>query len=126
LSDRGNSNLGAEEQRRRHAVFATAADADVPTGGDWRYVRYWCSRLHGFRRGCSSTCQVWPLLEYEADDMGQSGIIAQLDVLVARDAVGPADGGEQLGLLDGVDAEIGFQIQFQVQHFFRVTSLLDH
>ena len=41
--------------------------------------------------------------------MGQRGIIAQLDVLVARDVVGRADGREQLGLLDGVNAEIGFQ-----------------
>jgi hypothetical protein len=90
-------------------------------------VRYWCSRLLGFRRGRSSTRQVWPLLIYEADDMSQSGIIAQLDVLVARDVVGFADGREQLRLLDGVDAEISFQVEFQVQHLFRINQfLLDH
>ena len=33
----------------------------------------------------------------------EGGVVAELEVLVARDAVGLADGGEGLGLLDGVD-----------------------
>ena len=37
------------------------------------------------------------------------------------------DGCKQFGLLDGVDAQIGLQIQVQVEHFEGVTRLLaDH
>ena len=76
------------------------------------------------RRRCAS--QVGPLLVHEANDVRQRRIVAQLAVLVARDVVDLADGGEHLRLLDGVDAEIGFQIEVEVQHVFRIAGLLDH
>ena len=57
--------------------------------------------------------------------MRQGRDIAQLEVLVARDVVNLADGGEHLRLLDSVDAEIGFEIQIQVQHVFRIAGLFD-
>ncbi len=37
-----------------------------------------------------------------------------------------ADGGEQLGLFDRVDAQIGFQIQIGIQHLGRVAGFLTH
>ena len=52
----------------------------------------------------------------ELDHARQGREIAELQVRVARDVVGLADGGEHLGLLDGVDAEVGFQVEIEVQH----------
>ena len=52
------------------------------------------------------------------------GIVAQLAILVARDVVDFADGGKHLCLLDGVDAEIGFEIEIQIQHIFGIAGLL--
>ena len=37
------------------------------------------------------------------------------EVLVAFDVEPLADGGEHLGLLDGVDAEVGLQVQVEVE-----------
>ena len=58
--------------------------------------------------------------------MRQGGIVAQLAVLVARDVVDLADGREDFRLLDGVDAEIGFQIQIEIEHVLGIAGLLDH
>jgi hypothetical protein len=41
--------------------------------------------------------------------------IAQLHRVVTLDVVVLADGGEDLGLLDGVDAEVGFEVKLGVQ-----------
>ena len=58
--------------------------------------------------------------------MRQGRIVAQLAVLVARNVVDLADGREHLRLLDGVDAEVGFEVEVQIQHVFRIAGLLDH
>ena len=76
--------------------------------------------------GRGSAGQVGAIFENETDDVLERGVVAQFTVLVARDAVSLADGGEHLGLFDGVDAEIGFEIEIQVQHVARVAGLLDH
>ena len=52
----------------------------------------------------------------EPDDVRQRREIAQFQILVTRNVVRLADGGEHFRLLDGVDAEIGFEIQVQIQH----------
>ena len=58
--------------------------------------------------------------------MSQRRIVAQLAVLIARDAVDLADGCEHLRLFDGIDSEVGFEVQIQVQHVFRIAGLLRH
>ena len=75
-------------------------------------------------RSCSG--QVRPLLIHELDHVRQRRIVAQLAVLVARNVVDLADGREHLRLLDGVDAEVGFEIEVQIQHVFRIAGLLHH
>jgi hypothetical protein len=56
----------------------------------------------------------------------QGLVVAELAVLIARDVVDFADGGEHLCLLDGIDAEVGFQVEIDIQHVLRVAGLLDH
>ena len=47
-----------------------------------------------------------------------------LQVVVAVDAEAGADGGEDLGLLDGVDAQVGFQVEVEVEQLGRVAGHL--
>src|SRR5664280_2365968 len=65
-------------------------------------------------------------LHHEADHMRKGGKVAQLDVVVAGDAVGLPHRGEQLGLLDGVHTEVRLQVQVQVQHVLGIARLLRH
>ncbi len=59
----------------------------------------------------------------EADDVVDGGVVAELEFVVAFDAVFLADGGEQFGLFDGVDAEVGFQVEVHGQHLGGVAGL---
>ena len=59
----------------------------------------------------------------KGDDLGQGVIVAQLDVIAARDVIGLADGGKDLGLLDGVDAQVGLEVEVEVEHIGRVAGL---
>ena len=61
---------------------------------------------------------------HEADDVRQRREFAQLEVFVARNTVVLADGRKHLGLLDRVDAEVGLEVQIQLQHVGRVIGLL--
>ena len=63
---------------------------------------------------------------HELDYVRQGREIAQLQIGIARDVVSLADGGEHLRLLDGIDAEVGFQVEVQVQHVFGIAGLFDH
>ena len=63
---------------------------------------------------------------HEPDDVRQRRKVAQLEILVARNVVDLADGSEHLRLLDGVDAEVGFQIEIEIQHVLGIAGLLDH
>ena len=56
----------------------------------------------------------------EADDVGQGREVAQFEVLVAGDAELLPDGREDLGLLDSVDAQVGFHVKVQIQQVTRV------
>ena len=56
--------------------------------------------------------------------MRQGGVVAQLAVLVARDVVDFADGRKHFRLFHGINPEIGFEIEIQVQHVSRIAGLL--
>ena len=79
-----------------------------------------------FGEARSTASQVRPLFVHEPNHMRQGRIVAQLAVLVARNVVDLADGREHFCLLDGVHAEIGFQIEIDIQHVLRIAGLLDH
>ena len=59
----------------------------------------------------------------ELNHVRQRWEVAQLEVLIARNVVGRADGGKHLRLLDGVNPEVGFEIEVQVQHVLRIAGL---
>ncbi len=92
--------------------------------GNWSRCRGLAGQWRRRRRNCS--CQVRPPLIDEPDHMRERGIVAQLAILVARNVIDLANGGEHFRLLDRVDAEIGLQVEIQVQHVFGVSRLLDH
>ena len=52
---------------------------------------------------------------HPAGDVAQGREVAQLEVVVAFELVVLAHGGEHFGLLDGVDAEVGFEVEVGVQ-----------
>ena len=58
--------------------------------------------------------------------MRESRKITELEILIARDVVRLADGGKHLGLLDGVDTKIGFQIEVEVEHVRWITRFFRH
>src|SRR5208337_495915 len=78
-----------------------------------------CRRRRLARRKIGTT------LVHEPDYVSKGGIVAQLAVFIAWDAVDLADGGEHLRLLDRVNAEVRFEVQIQVQHVSGIASLLD-
>ena len=57
-----------------------------------------------------------------ADDVGEGGEVAQFEGVVAGHTVVAADGGEDFGLLDGVDAEVGFQVEVDVEQVGRIAG----
>ena len=71
-----------------------------------------------------SRCQIRPPIVDEPDHVGQRREVAQLQVVVARNAVGLADRGKHLRLLYGIDAQIGFEIQIEVEHIHRIAGFL--
>ena len=111
LQDRGGDVLGRGRGAARPA----------PAGGPARRRRRSRaprSRGRGVRRGRRAGA-----VFDEADDVAQGGVVAELEGVVAGDAVALADGGEHLGLLDGVDAEVGFEVEVGVEHVGRVAGL---
>jgi hypothetical protein len=70
--------------------------------------------------------EIRPHLVHERDHVAERGIVAELALLVAGDAPLLADRGEQLGLLDGVDAEVGLEVEVEIQHVRRIARLLGH
>ena len=91
-------------------------------GSGWR-----CLSLRGGRRGGRSGPGRLGLgdrspVAGEADDVGEGGEVAEPHVLIAGDAELLAHGGEHLGLLDGVDAQVGFEVEIEVEQFGRVAG----
>jgi hypothetical protein len=76
------------------------------------------------RSGCGR--EFGPAVEHELYDVLEGGEVAQLEVFLARDVVGLANGGEGLGLLHGVDAEVRLEVEIEVEHVGRVAGLLGH
>ena len=58
--------------------------------------------------------------------MSERRIVAQLEVVLAGNAKGLAHHRKHLGLLDRIDAQIGFQIEIELQHVARIPGLLRH
>ncbi len=82
--------------------------------------------LIGAADGRQVPSQVRTLFIHEPDHVRQCGIVSQFAILVAWNAVDLADGREHFRLFDGVNPEIGFEIEIQVQHVFRIAGLLHH
>ena len=56
--------------------------------------------------------------------MRQRRELAEFQVLIARDVIVAANLGEHFSLLDRVDAEIGLEVQLEVEHVRRIVGLL--
>ena len=80
----------------------------------------------GVAAGCGGRRSAGCPVADEADDVGEGGVVAELELVVAFDAEAFADEGEHLGLLDGVDAEVGFEVEVEVQHVGGVAGLVGH
>ena len=59
----------------------------------------------------------------EVEDVVDGRVVAELELVVAGDGVFLADGGEQFGLFDGVDAEVGFEVEVGGEHLGGVAGL---
>ncbi len=59
----------------------------------------------------------------EADHFFQSVVIAQGQIVACRDVKFFLDGGEGFRLLDGIDAQIRFHVQIEVEHILRIARL---
>ncbi len=79
--------------------------------------------LHG--RGRRGNCSAF-FIHHELDAVPDGRVIFQRNIVFPRYAVMFAYGGEKLGLLDGVYAEVGFHVQVHVQHVLGIAGLGDH
>src|SRR5271157_1315383 len=99
------------EVGHRHAAWNAVCRIETRDRRAWGRNHY-RSRRRGWGGGCwgrkSHTGQVRSLLIHEPDHMRQCRVVAELAVLVTRNAVDLADGGKHLRLLDGVDTEVCF------------------
>ena len=77
-------------------------------------------RAGSARRG--GRCGAGALVD-EGDDVGQGRVVAQLQRVVALDPVGLADLGEDLGLLDRVDPQVGLEVEVHVEQVGRIAGL---
>ena len=75
---------------------------------------------------CRLLRQIWPAFAHEADDRAECWVVAQLQVVAARDVEGGTDRLEGLGLLDGVDAQVGLHVEIEVEHLHRIAGLGGH
>ena len=58
--------------------------------------------------------------------MADSRIVFQLDAVLLGDTVMFAHCGKKFSLFDRINAEVGFHIQVQIKHIFRITSLFGY
>ena len=98
-------------------VFRTAFQG----GSTWR------AKDRGERgRSCGRFCARRSVVVHELHHVLERREVAELQVLLALDAVGLAHRGEHLGLLHGVDAEVGLEVEVHLQHVRRIAGLLGH
>ena len=133
LPQHGAGRLAEIERRTEHGGGDAAGDGrrfgvvalDEPVTrsvGHGGCRRRWQGRCLGLR-GCG---ECGGAFVDEGDDVAQGRVVAQGEAVVAFDVVGGSDGGEGLGLFDGVDAQVGFQVQVQVEQVGGVAGLLGH
>ena len=82
------------------------------------------ARLHRPRRVSHARGLRRPPLLDEAHDVPDGREVAQLELRVARNAPRLAHRRERLGLLDGVDAQIRFEVEIEIEHLGRIAGLL--
>ena len=58
--------------------------------------------------------------------MGQCREVTQLEILIARNVVCSPYGRKHLRLLDGVNTEVGFQVEVKVEHVHGVAGFLGY
>ncbi len=79
-------------------------------------------------RGLSScqpvAFQVRPHLIHKPDHVIQRRIVAQFQIIAARNVELAANRREGLGLLDRIYTQIGFQIEIEIEHVRRIARLL--
>ena len=103
-----------------------AVTGSLPAGAAAAVLRCRGRLARGGRLRRARGCRGWrcrlPPVAGEADDVGEGGEVAQFEVVVARDVEACPDGGEDFGLLDRVDAEVGLQVEVEVEQFGRVAG----
>ena len=89
--------------------------------GDWR----WGGRRHCLQSLLSTlqSLQIRPHGPHEANHAGQGGVIAQADTLLQRDVERLAHRREGLGLFDGIDAQVGFEVEVEFEHVLWIAGL---
>ncbi|MEI2825283.1 MAG: hypothetical protein V9F04_01995 [Dermatophilaceae bacterium] len=102
-----------------------AALEDVRRGGGCRSGRG-CGWRRTVARGWSGWSGHTQLAADPPGDVLDRREVAQLHGVVAFDLVVLADGGEDFGLFDGVDAEVGFEVKVGVEQVGRVTGQTSH
>ena len=123
----GGRTTGSGTRRGiRYSASATAAASRRLGGACPRRARWRRSFRRGLRGlGRAAGGDAGPVAD-EPDDVVEGRVVAQLERLVELDPVGLADRGEHLGLLDGVDAEIGLEVEIHVEQLGRIAGLLGH
>ena len=101
---------------RQHPLLDAAGRGGAAAGSGGR-ARAPARTAGARRRGAGA-------LVDEGDDVVQGRVVAQLQRVVALDPVGLADRGEDLGLLDRVDPEVGLEVEVHVEQVGRVAGLL--
>ena len=65
--------------------------------------------------------------QHKFNAVADGRIILELDAFLLRDTVAVAQRGKEFGLFDRINTEVGFHIQVNIQHIFRITRLFaDH
>ena len=65
--------------------------------------------------------------QYKFNAVANGRIIFELDAFLLSDTVAVAQRGKEFGLFDRINTEVGFHIQVNIQHIFRITRLFaDH
>ena len=57
-------------------------------------------------------------------NMGQGWKIFKFKICLSRNLIGFSNSGKGLGLFNGIDAQIGLEIELHIEHIGRITRLL--
>ena len=77
-------------------------------------------------RGCLYGSGFARISEHKFNAMADSRIIFQLDAVLLGNAIMFAQGSKEFSLFDRINAEVGFHIQVNIKHIFRIASLFSH